>query len=158
MPEEHSPSGPPPENYRFIDRRESLVDRDAWHLSKSVPLAFVIALLIQTTALVSWAVTFRAEFVAYRNMTTKQFSDLKDYIDSKTGDRITAAEVRAELRTRDYQLNVIERKDSEILGEVRRIQSSIQDRLGRIEAKIDKHVEVSTKFLREKGSLTTDGH
>lgn len=155
MPDE----SPPPKHYRLIERRESPVDRDAWHLSKSVPLAFVIVLLIQTTALVSWAVTFRTEFVAYRDLTSKQFNDLKDYINNKTSDRITAAEVRAELRTRDYQLNAIERKDSEILGEVRRVQSSIQNRLGRIEAKIDQHVEVSSKTLRghEPMSQSRDG-
>jgi len=125
-------------------RRESKTDQEAWHLSKSVPVAFVIALMIQTAALVSWAVTFRAEFVSHRDVTTKQFVDMKDYIDAKTRDRITGNEVRAEFRSRDFHLRTIEQKDSDILKEVRRVQSSIENRLGRIEKKIDDHMSLST--------------
>ena len=121
------------------DRRaESEVDQEAWHLSKSVPLAFVITLILQTAVLVSWAATFRAEFTAHRDVSLREFSDIRTYIDSKTNDRITGAEVRAEFRTRDQRMQSIEKHDDAMLGQIRRVQEQIGRKLERIETKLDK--------------------
>lgn len=120
---------------------DSAVDREAWHLSKSVPLAFVLTLLIQTVVLVSWAATFKAEFLSFRDEALRQFSELRQYVDTKTTDRITSREVNAEMRVKEQQLHAIERRDEQMFDEIRRVSSVTNNRLERIEAKIDKYIE-----------------
>lgn len=120
----------------LIDRRESEVDKEAWHLSKSVPLAFVITLLFQTIVLVSWAATFKAEFVSFRESATRQFTEMRAYVDAKTVDRITEAEVKAELRARDTQLRLAEKHNDRMLLEVQSLKRSIDNKLGSFESKL----------------------
>ena len=137
-----------PEFHRlFRERRESAVDKEAWHLSKSVPLAFVIALMVQTAALVSWAVTFRAEFVSFRAETDRRFDQERRLVEQKTQDRITNARVIAELKIRDERLRAVEKMDDQTQQTVLRLQSNIENKLQRIEAKMDDHAASSSPHM-----------
>ena len=68
----------------------------------------------------------------------REFSDIRTYVDSKTQDRITGSEVRAEFRTRDQRIRTIEKHDDEMLEQIRRVQEQIGRKLERIEIKLDK--------------------
>ena len=118
---------------------DTRVDREAWHLSKSVPLAFVVTLLIQTVVLVSWAATFKQEFVSFRSQADRQFTEMRTYIDARTTDRYTRAQASAELAIRDAHIRNIESRDQQMFEEIRRFQDQVSSKLERIEAKIDRH-------------------
>jgi biopolymer transport protein ExbB/TolQ len=117
---------------------DSNTDREAWHLSKSVPLAFVVTLLLQTIVLVSWAATFKQEFVSFRAQADRQFTEIRTYIDAKTTDRYTRAQASAELAVRDAHIRNIEARDQQMFEEIRRFQDQVSSKLERIENKIDR--------------------
>jgi len=117
---------------------DSNTDREAWHLSKSVPLAFVVTLLVQTVVLVSWAATFKQEFVSFRTSADRQFTEMRTYIDAKTTDRYTRAQASAELAVRDAHIRNIEARDKQMFEEIRRFQDQVSSKLERIENKIDR--------------------
>ena len=128
-----------------IIQPDTAVDKEAWHLSKSVPLAFVLTLLVQTVVLVSWAATFKAEFVSFKDEAYRQFTDIRTYVNEKTNDRITGREVESELKARDSRIQSIERRDEQVFEEIKRIHLLLNSRLERIEGKIDRYVENSKK-------------
>lgn len=121
--------------YDGPDRR-----KESWHLSKSVPMGFIFALIVQTAVLVSWASTFKAEFVAFREDTRKSEVNLRDYIDAKTRDRITSRTVDAEFRSRDSQITGLQRANERLLTDIRQQHIQMISRLDRIEKKIDSHL------------------
>ncbi len=133
--DDHHSRGHNDRRYHGQERR-----KDEWHLSKNVPITLVAALIIQTVVLTTWAATFKAEFVSYRQTSEKEFVEMKAYIDARTQDRYTWKQAQAELKTRDVVLNTLKDKDSEILQNVRSCQNNISDRLRRIEDKLDEHV------------------
>lgn len=126
---------------REHDRRYHGSERrkEPWHLSRGVPIAIVGALLLQTVVLTTWAATFKSEFVSYRSLSERQFSDMKDYIDARTEDRYTLPQAIAEARTRDVQITQLKEKDLEVMTQMKDCQRSINNRLQRIEDKIDNH-------------------
>lgn len=117
--------------------------KESWHLSKSVPIALVLALIVQTIALVSWAATFKAEFEAFRAEARKELIDVQSDIEDKTRDRITSREVFAELRARDQRMQSLEKDDDQLVKELARLHQILTQRLDRIETKIDHAVSIT---------------
>jgi outer membrane lipopolysaccharide assembly protein LptE/RlpB len=103
-------------------------------------MGFIFALIVQTAVLVSWASTFKAEFVAFREDTRKSEVNLRDYIDAKTRDRITSRTVDAEFRSRDSQITGLQRANERLLTDIRQQHIQMISRLDRIEKKIDSHL------------------
>lgn len=81
------------------------VEREHWHLDKRVPLALILALLIQTSGMVWWAATIQAEGRALQDRVL--VLEQQSINDRQIGERLARVEER--LASQGEDISNIER-------------------------------------------------
>lgn len=126
---------------RMSDHKEVVVDQDRepWHLSKSVPLGLVFAILIQTFAMVGGYVAFRTEFTEYRKShdmviaartlaVDKRFEELA----GKTDQRYRSSDAAADFALRDQRIESLKETVLTIALGVNNLDKTLDEKFERL--------------------------
>lgn len=132
------------EEYEVVlDRKKS----EPWHLSKNVPITLLLAIVIQTIGLVSWASTFRAEFVAFRESTDTRISAFSTKVD----DRYRKSEALVQLQLRDERIARVAEKFQDVKSIVESLNLKLDSRFEKLERTINRlHEDVNSHNRRKE--------
>ena len=114
---------------RSSDNVEVVVDRqnkEPWHLSKSVPISLILAILVQSAALVAWGASFKAQFLAFVETTNNRLTAVE------TGE-YSRPEAMLALQLRDERIQALKEDIREVKTGLTTVKTRLDTGFSRLE-------------------------
>lgn len=148
---------------RMTDRNEVVVDqeREPWHLSKSVPLGLVFAIILQTFAMVGGYVAFRTEFSEYRvshdlvvAARTAEVDRRLSEVVGKTDQRYRSSDAAADFALRDQRIESLKENVMAIAVGVSNLDRTLDDKFDRLTTLIERNRASYYAIPRQSSAYT----
>ena len=85
-----------------MDRREQ-----RWHVGKEIPIAVIVAIGIAILSNYGMYKAFEEKMLNHIDRADEKFLEMREYIDSRTSDRIHGQTVREMFRTKDAEIRAL---------------------------------------------------